>query len=216
MGRRTIRDQDEGERTARGSGSGWAREVRAGIGARAGMLIEREGLAGQLPCRRRNGGAIGVDVPGAGTAVAVHDERGCWLDRPEPVVHRGLRRADEARSWRLSQARPIPQVRTLPCPPPRRATTEKSAQRAPEPRARRPRGTPPPSRPRRAFGRCSSRCRSRKIEAGTPRPRDRRRKRRQPEVRQDGHDNVALREVGDDRPPPTARAGQNVHQINAP
>jgi hypothetical protein len=32
---------------------------------------------------------------------------------------------------RLSQARPIPRVRTLPCPLPRRAATAKSAQRAP-------------------------------------------------------------------------------------
>ena len=116
----------------------------------------------------------------------------------------------------LSQARPIPQVQPLPRPPPLTLATEKSAQRAPEPRARRPRGTPPPSRHRRAFGRCSSRCRSRKIEAGTSRPRERRRFRRQPEVREDRHDHLALRDVTDDRPPPTARAGQNIHQINAP
>ena len=60
----------------------------------------------------------------------------------------------------------------------------------------------------RAFGPCSSRCRSRKVEAGTSRPR----KRRQPEVRQDGHDHLAVRDVGHDRPPPAARARENVHQ----
>ncbi len=121
------------------------------------------------------------------------------------------------RRWdRLRQGSPIPQVRPLPCPPPRRATAEKSAQRGPEPRAGRPRGTPPPSRRHRAFGRGSSRCRSREIEAGTPRPRDGWRRRRQPEVRQDGHDNFARRDVSHDRPPPTARAGQNLHQIDAP
>jgi len=68
----------------------------------------------------------------------------------------------------------------------------------------------------RAFRPCSSRCRSRQVEAGTSRPRDRRRKRRQPEVRQDGHDHLAGRDVGHDRPPATARARENVHQINSP
>jgi hypothetical protein len=49
---------------------------------------------------------------------------------------------------RLRQARPIPQVRTLPRPPPLSLATEKPRRRAPKPRARRPRGTPPPSRRR--------------------------------------------------------------------
>ena len=70
--------------------------------------------------------------------------------------------------------------------------------------------------PSAAFGRRSSRCRSRKIEAGTSRPRDRWRLGRQPEVRQYGYDNVALRDVGHNCPPATARAGQNVDQMNAP
>jgi hypothetical protein len=132
------------------------------------------------------------------------------------VASRASKRALSTASGRLSQARPIPRVRTLPCPPPRRAATAKSAQRAPEPRAHRPLDTPPPSRRRCAFGRCSIRCRSRKIEAGTPRPRDRRRKRSQPGVRQDGHEHLAVRDVSHDRPPPTAPARQNIHPIMRP
>ena len=35
-------------------------------------------------------------------------------------------------------------------------------------------------------------------------------------MRENGHDHLAVRDVSDDRSPPTARAGQNVHQISAP
>ena len=64
--------------------------------------------------------------------------------------------AGTARARRISQARPIPQRRTLARAPRPRADDGKVTPASPEPRARRPRGTPSPSRRRRAFGPCPS------------------------------------------------------------
>ena len=89
-------------------------------------------------------------------------------------------------------------------------TTEKSPQRAPNlahvvlAAHLRPRDVVAPSAPARAVPY------SRQLERRTPRSRHRRRLGGQPEVRENGHDHLALRDVSDDRSATTPRARQNV------
>src|SRR4051812_40404466 len=116
---------------------------------------------------------------------------------------------------RPSQARPIPQVRTLPCPPPRRATTENQLNEPPNP-ARvllaahvRLHDVVARSAPARAIPY------SRPLERRAPRSRHRRRLGGQPEVREDRHDHLALGNVADDRSVTATIAGQNVHPIDS-
>src|SRR5512132_3826483 len=70
-----------------------------------------------------------------------------------PEISPGSQRSSEAKTRKPDPASTSPPAPSLLVAP----TREKSAQRALEPRARRPRGTPPPSRRRRAKGRCLSR-----------------------------------------------------------
>src|SRR4051812_20199868 len=113
---------------------------------------------------------------------------------------------------RPSQARPIPQVRTLPCPPPRRATTENQLNEPPNP-ARvllaahvRLHDVVARSAPARAIPY------SRPLERRAPRSRQRRRLGGQPEVREDRHHHLALGNVADDRSVTATIAGQNVQR----
>ena len=114
------------------------------------------------------------------------------------------------------QARPIPQGGTLPRPPPLAPATGKITPAGPRiSRASSSRHTfalatsPAPSAPARAAAahvKSKRGLRARAIggaNGGSPR------------CRQEGHDHLAGRDVGHDRPPATARARENVHQINS-
>ena len=69
----------------------------------------------------------------------------------------------------------------------------------------RPTSALPTSSRRRPVDRAAARARH--LDRRAPRPRPRRRLRRQPEVREDGHDHLALGDVNDARPAPAIRAG---------
>ena len=114
-----------------------------------------------------------------------HQVMSCWRwDRSSPP-------------WRPSQARPIRQVRARQRPRPADATGGKITPMSPRTSRVVVATHLRHSDVARAFGRCSSRCRSRKVEAGTPRPRARRRLGRQPEVREEGHDHLPVRDVSE-------------------